>query len=425
MNDITTTSTSADPDADTAAKNWYKIVVDYAEGNHNNTMDITKPHLRSTFANSFEFVIFMYLIISVFGVGANFAEIYFILKYKLYRDTTYVYLINLSIADIIKCLFVLPFSVTTLLLENWLFGGFLCYFLPMLQDVPTHVTILSMLMIAFDRYSFLKNPTRTRLPGFIFSTGTWLTAICVVLPYPIYTTYIDLGVHLNTDGTGLCLFNLEQDIKEYCRAISVSLFLVPVIAISYLYTQMAQIIEERSDETIIVHGFEIHLKGSLRRYYSRRFSGDRRKANGSGGNNFLDNYDTDPKEEEKRIQKFLIAIFVTFAFCFGCFMILRFVHLTNDENYSNTHHWDVMYAVMMWFAYVPSLITPLLVLAMIIRSEDISDLRNYIRMKRKDTYRQNIDDEDSQMVSVTYMSRPSATTISTDFGQHHEKSSSS
>ncbi|KAL6958988.1 hypothetical protein U1Q18_050835, partial [Sarracenia purpurea var. burkii] len=57
--------------------------------------------------------------------------------------------------------------------------------------------------------------------------------------------------------------------------------------------------------------------------------------------------------------------------------------------------------------------------------EDISDLRNYIRMKRKDTYRRNIDDEDSQMMSVTYMSRPSATTISTDFGQHHEKSSSS
>lgn len=130
MNDITTTST-ANPD--TVAKNWYKIVVDYAEGNHNNSMDITKPHLRSTFANSFEFVIFMYLIICVFGAGANFAEIYFILKYKLYRDTTYVYLINLSIADIIKCMFVLPFSVTTLLLENWLFGGFLCYFLPMLQ----------------------------------------------------------------------------------------------------------------------------------------------------------------------------------------------------------------------------------------------------------------------------------------------------
>lgn len=50
-------------------------------------------------------------------------------------------------------------------------------------------------------------------------------------------------------------------------------FLVPVIAISFLFTQMAQLIEEKSDETIIVHGFQIHLKGTLRRYYSRRFSG--------------------------------------------------------------------------------------------------------------------------------------------------------
>lgn len=127
MNEITTASTDA------AAKDWYKIVIDYVDGNHNNSIDISKPHLRATFVNSFEFVIFVYLVISVFGVGANFAEIYFIFKYRLYRDTTYVYLVNLSIADIIKCLFVLPFSVTTLLLENWLFGGFLCYFLPMLQ----------------------------------------------------------------------------------------------------------------------------------------------------------------------------------------------------------------------------------------------------------------------------------------------------
>lgn len=50
-------------------------------------------------------------------------------------------------------------------------------------------------------------------------------------------------------------------------------FLVPVVATAYLFAQMAQIIEERSDETIIVHGYAIHLKGSLRRYYSRRFSG--------------------------------------------------------------------------------------------------------------------------------------------------------
>lgn len=89
------------------------------------------------------------------------------------------------------------------------------------QDVPTHVTILSMLMIAFDRYSFLKNPTRTRLPGFIFSTGTWLTAICVVLPYPIYTTYIDLGVSTRS-------FNFKQDLANCFRFKGISSFIAMI-----------------------------------------------------------------------------------------------------------------------------------------------------------------------------------------------------
>lgn len=133
MNQIITTVNPDPTESETAVRNWYKIVADIASGNHNGSSDINKPHLRATFVNSFEFVIFMYLLISIFGVGANFAEIYFIVKYRLYRDSTYMYLINLSVADIVKCLFVLPFSVTTLLLENWLFGGFLCYFLPMLQ----------------------------------------------------------------------------------------------------------------------------------------------------------------------------------------------------------------------------------------------------------------------------------------------------
>lgn len=130
---VTTTAVSNNVSSGWQKRSWYEFVISYVEGNHNNSAEMSKPHLRHTFVNSSEFVIFVYLLISVCGVIVNTIEIYFIIKYRLFRDATYVYLINLSLADLVKCLFVLPFSVTMLLLQNWLFGGFMCYFIPMLQ----------------------------------------------------------------------------------------------------------------------------------------------------------------------------------------------------------------------------------------------------------------------------------------------------
>lgn len=60
-----------------------------------------------------------------------------------------------------------------------------------------HVSMLTYLLMAFDRFRFLQDPTRARIPAFVMATGSWLMALCIVLPYPIYTTYIDLAVSRN------------------------------------------------------------------------------------------------------------------------------------------------------------------------------------------------------------------------------------
>jgi hypothetical protein len=62
------------------------------------------------------------------------------------------------------------------------------------QDIPLHVTMLSFLLIAVDRYRLMLDPTKPRMPSFVCALGTWLLAVCIVLPYPIYITYLDLGV---------------------------------------------------------------------------------------------------------------------------------------------------------------------------------------------------------------------------------------
>jgi len=48
--------------------------------------------------------------------------------------------------------------------------------------------------MAFDRYKHLKHPNKMRLPPLACTFGCWIVAFCIVLPYPVYTAYLDLGV---------------------------------------------------------------------------------------------------------------------------------------------------------------------------------------------------------------------------------------
>lgn len=62
------------------------------------------------------------------------------------------------------------------------------------QDIPVHVTMLTFLLMAFDRYTHLKYPNKTRLPPWSCTFGCWILAFCIVLPYPLYTDYMNLSV---------------------------------------------------------------------------------------------------------------------------------------------------------------------------------------------------------------------------------------
>lgn len=63
--------------------------------------------------------------------------------------------------------------------------------------------MISHLLIAWDRKRWLTDPLKARLPAFVCSCASWLAGMVIALPYPIYTTYLDLGVsHFVDVGVG-------------------------------------------------------------------------------------------------------------------------------------------------------------------------------------------------------------------------------
>jgi len=67
--------------------------------------------------------------------------------------------------------------------------------------MPLHVTTLTLVLIAVDRHRKIVHPMRSRFPSLTCCVGIWLFALLVVMPYPIYTTYLDLGVSSAFSGT--------------------------------------------------------------------------------------------------------------------------------------------------------------------------------------------------------------------------------
>lgn len=113
---------------------WLNEIVQFFSGLRNDTgIDFSEPHFRPSVARVYPLFVFLYALVVIVGTISNLAVIWTVIKHRLYRNPTYGYIINLAIADIIKCVIVLPISLTILLVQNWIFGSFLCYFLPMLQ----------------------------------------------------------------------------------------------------------------------------------------------------------------------------------------------------------------------------------------------------------------------------------------------------
>lgn len=109
------------------------IIHQYILGLHVDNFDLHKAHLRKSVVKILTFVLFMYATLIAVGVFSNLAVLIHIVRYKLYDDPTYAFIINNVISDVLKCVCVLPLSLYVLLMQNWVLGELLCSFLPMLQ----------------------------------------------------------------------------------------------------------------------------------------------------------------------------------------------------------------------------------------------------------------------------------------------------
>lgn len=94
----------------------------------------------------------VFLIIFITGVIGNVTLIILLIKEQLIKVPSYLYILNLSIGDLIVILGTVPFAGTIYTFESWPFGLVVCKFSEFIRDVSIGVSVLTLSAMSIDRY---------------------------------------------------------------------------------------------------------------------------------------------------------------------------------------------------------------------------------------------------------------------------------
>ena len=365
----------------------------------NETIDFRKPYIKVSLRHVYPLFILLHACVMLFGFFGNMSMFVVIVRGRLYSNPLFFFIANLALSDMIKSGIVLPITLANLLLQNWVFGSFLCFFLPMMHSFPIHATMMTYLMVAIHRYRFIVHPIKSSVPAGLCTIAVWVIAVCIVLPYAVYIKYIDLEQVIGPafKGLGICFVNLERNVEEYIRAIFVILYCLPLATIAFLYVKVSA--ELKSFASTNSHAEDTGQNTSEASYHTRitwsmsesdnRIDPEGASSESTPGRHYLERrYSNDQEEEidlrkEKRTQKYMISMVVLFAMCWCPINILILVTHFIFENDDNSGHFDITYLTFTFFGYMSTCINPVLFASWRMSESTKDRLRGYFRFSNR------------------------------------------
>lgn len=207
-----------------------------------------REHLRST---SLLFIA-INAVIFIVGLSLNVLLLAWMIKGRLYRDRSMLFVSNIALCDLLQLTFVLPYTLCIILFEHWVMGRVLCYAGPWAQHLPVSVTTLTYLMLALYRHRQIVNPLQERFSARLSIAAIWVVAGSINLPLCVFYRFIDLQVFwkhyiepfyvlsLKADffeGVHMCAQAVKQSLRDFARAFFILLFVTPFGVAAFLHVR--------------------------------------------------------------------------------------------------------------------------------------------------------------------------------------------
>nr|XP_029712702.1 QRFP-like peptide receptor isoform X1 [Aedes albopictus]XP_029712703.1 QRFP-like peptide receptor isoform X1 [Aedes albopictus] len=187
------------------------------------------------------------IIIMCLGVIGNIMVPIVILKTKDMRNSTNIFLTNLSIADLLVLLVCTP---TVLVEVNsppevWVLGEEMCKAVPFVELTVAHASVLTILAISFERYYAICEPLKagyvcTKARALMICLAAWTVAAILTSPILMISSY-EYVEYVNGKMVASCLTPVENFWHAtFFVASIVVFFIVPLLILVVLYSVIAK-----------------------------------------------------------------------------------------------------------------------------------------------------------------------------------------
>ncbi|RUS82891.1 hypothetical protein EGW08_009356, partial [Elysia chlorotica] len=193
--------------------------------------------------------LYMYIYVTVVnvlvllvGITGNVLVIQVVARTKSMRRRINYFLISLSAADLLVLVVCLPIALLEFYgKERWYIGEAMCKIVPFLENMSHHCSVLTLLVIGFERYHAICHPlkettSRRYLSVSLMVPVVWAVSIVVSLPFAIISStkktiyYDDSVVDIcRTDTT-------SKQARGFIIFIFVVFLVLPLLLLTAMYT---------------------------------------------------------------------------------------------------------------------------------------------------------------------------------------------
>ncbi|XP_062315486.1 histamine H1 receptor [Osmerus eperlanus] len=178
--------------------------------------------------------------LSLLTVIMNILVLYAVKKEKTLHTVGNLYIVSLSVADLIVGATVMPLNLVYLLEDEWKLGRIVCQFWLIMDYVASTASIFSLFILCLDRYRSVRQPLkylkyRTRGKASVMITGAWLLSMTWILPILGWRSFTH--VQLKPEMENKC--DTDFRFVTWFKVITaVFNFYVPSILMLWFYTRI-------------------------------------------------------------------------------------------------------------------------------------------------------------------------------------------
>ncbi|KAG5347849.1 MOODY protein, partial [Acromyrmex charruanus] len=184
------------------------------------------------------------------GIPGNLITVIALFRTKKLKNATAVFIMNLSISDLMFCCFNLPLATSTFWHRSWLHGPLLCRLFPLLRYGLVAVSLFSVLAITINRYVMIGHPS---LYSTLYKTKfliPMVLAIWIIAFGLLVVTWFERFGRFGLDPViGSCTILPDINGRSPKEFLFVLAFLIPCLAIIVCYARIFYIVRETASKS--------------------------------------------------------------------------------------------------------------------------------------------------------------------------------